>query len=170
MTIRIAEKKDVPYIVHLLNLAYRGETSRQGWTTEADLIAGDVRTDEASVIKVMEQPGSVILKCCDENETIIGTVNLQQQGSCIYLGMFAVAPHLQGKGIGKQMLEAAEIHARNSGCITIYMHVISVRKELIDWYYRYGYRHTGERKPFAEDGLTGKHLQPLEFAVLEKAV
>lgn len=170
MIISIAERKDVPGIVQLLNQAYRGEASRKGWTTEADLIAGDVRTDEASVLKVMEQPGSIILKCCDEKETMVGTVNLQQQGSRIYLGMFAVAPYLQGKGIGKQLLEAAEIHARNNSCIAIYMHVISVRKELIDWYCRYGYRDTGERKPFAEDGLTGRHLQPLEFAVLEKAV
>jgi ribosomal protein S18 acetylase RimI-like enzyme len=162
--------QDIPNIVHLLNQAYRGEVSRQGWTTEAHLIAGDVRTDEASVMKVMEQPGSVILKCCDAAETIVGTVNLQQHGNRIYLGMFAVAPHLQGKGIGKLLLEAAEIHTRNSGCIAIYMHVISVRKELIDWYSRHGYQDTGKRKPFVEDGLTGRHLQPLEFAVLEKAV
>lgn len=170
MFISKANIKDALDIVQLLNQAYRGENSRQGWTTEADLIAGEVRTDEASVIKVMEQPGSVILKCFDENETMVGTVNLQQHGSRIYLGMFAVAPYLQGKGIGKKLLEAAEIHTRNSGCIAIYMYVIAVRKELIDWYSRHGYHDTGERKPFAEDGLTGRHLQPLEFAVLEKAV
>jgi ribosomal protein S18 acetylase RimI-like enzyme len=170
MIISIAERKDAPGIVQLLNQAYRGEASRKGWTTEADLIAGDVRTNETSVLKVMAQSGSVILKFCDEKGTIVGTVNLQQHGSRIYLGMFAVAPYLQGKGIGTQLLEAAEIHARNSGCVTIYMHVISVRKELIDWYRRHGYHDTGERKAFMEDGLTGKHLQPLEFAVLEKAV
>jgi hypothetical protein len=50
------------------------------------------------------------------------------------------------------------------------MQVISVREELIHWYVRHGYQDTGERKPFFEDGLTGKHLQPLEFMVLEKFV
>jgi ribosomal protein S18 acetylase RimI-like enzyme len=101
---------------------------------------------------------------------MVGTVNLQQQGSKMYLGMFAVSPQLQGKGIGKQLLDAAEFHTRKGGCVAIYMHVISLRQELIDWYKRHGYRDTGERKPFHEDGLTGRHLQPLEFAVLEKVV
>jgi hypothetical protein len=47
---------------------------------------------------------------------------------------------------------------------------MSVRSELIDWYKRRGYRDTGERKPFIEDSLTGKHLQPLEFMVMEKII
>ncbi|HEX4958873.1 MAG TPA: GNAT family N-acetyltransferase [Lacibacter sp.] len=170
MFITNATSEDVSFIVQLLNSAYRGATSRQGWTTEAHLIAGDVRTNEESVLQVMEQPDSVILKCCDDDGRMVGTVNLQQQASKIYLGMFAVAPALQGKGIGKQLLEAAENHARNTGCTAIYMHVISVRNELINWYRRHGYRDTGLRKPFVEDGLTGRHLQPLEFAVLEKEV
>ena len=41
-------------------------------------------------------------------------------------------------------------------------------RRMINWYLRHGYTDTGERKPFIEDGLTGKHLQPLEFMVLEK--
>ena len=50
------------------------------------------------------------------------------------------------------------------------MSVISLRTELINWYERYGYKDTGERKPFIEDSLTGKHLQPLEFMIMEKAL
>lgn len=170
MNIAHASLHDTEAIVELLNSAYRGEPSLQGWTTEAHLIAGDVRTDAATVQKVLQTNGSVILKCCADDGSIIGTVNLQQHAQKIYLGMFAVKPHLQGKGVGKLLLEAAEIHTRNAGCIAIYMHVVSVRQELIDWYKRHGYVDTGERKPFHEDGLTGQHLQPLEFAVLEKAV
>lgn len=52
-------------------------------------------------------------------------------------------------------------------CTAIYMLVIAVRTELINWYIRHGYRDTGERKPFVEDNVTGKHLQPLEFMTLE---
>jgi GNAT superfamily N-acetyltransferase len=170
MFISKATAADANELVHLLNSAYRGEPSTIGWTTEAHLIAGDIRTSEESVAQVMQQQGSVILKYCDEKGTIVGTVNLQQLGLKIYLGMFAVTPHLQGKGVGKQLLEAAENHARELGCTSIYMHVVSVRSELIQWYLRHGYRDTNERKPFHEDGLTGRHLQPLEFAVLEKAV
>lgn len=170
MQISQATYKDAEAIVHLLNSAYRGEPSTHGWTSETHLISGDVRTTEEIVTNIMEQHGSITLKCEDEKGTIVGTLNLQQHGNKMYLGMFAVSPLLQGKGIGKLLLEAAEIHTRNVGCFAIYMHVVSVRLELIEWYLRHGYRDTGERKPFHEDGLSGRHLQSLEFAVLEKAV
>ena len=154
----------------MLNSAYRGESSRKGWTTEADLIAGDRRTNEATVIEVMNQAGSVILKYSNKDGLIVGTVNLQKHADRLYLGMFSVSPTEQGRGIGKQLLKAAEEHAQKVQCNSIYMSVISVRKELIDWYKRNGYAETGERKPFVEDDLTGKHLQPLEFLTLEKFI
>jgi ribosomal protein S18 acetylase RimI-like enzyme len=84
--------------------------------------------------------------------------------------MLSVSPKLQGGGIGKQLLKAAEETALQFNCRAVYMTVISVRSELIDWYKRRGYRDTGERKPFIEDSLTGKHLQPLEFMVMEKII
>lgn len=165
-----AVKEDIPQIVDLLNSAYRGKRSQKGWTTEAHLIAGDVRTDEADVLNVFQQPGSVILKYTTDAGEIIGTVNLQQHKRGVYLGMFAVNPNLQGGGIGKQLLKAADEHAKKVGSATIYMSVISVRSELIDWYKRHGYAETGERKPFVQDNLTGTHLQPLEFLILEKQI
>lgn len=168
--ISIAGKTDIPALVNLLNRAYRGDDSKQGWTTEAHLIAGDVRTDESSVKNVIEEAGSVMLKYTDDEGTIIGCVNLQQHGQKIYLGMFAVSPQLQGGGVGKKMLQAAEEYARQKKCSAIYMTVISVRAELIDWYKRHGYADTGNKKSFEEDGVSGKHLQQLEFIVLEKPV
>jgi ribosomal protein S18 acetylase RimI-like enzyme len=165
--IRIATRADVPRIVELLNLAYRGESSRKGWTTEADLIAGNVRSDASNVLAVMDIPGSVFL-VYEGPAGLLGCVNLQKHGTRIYLGMFAVDPDAQGSGIGKQLLKGAEQHALAQDCRSIYMQVISVRQELINWYKRHGYADTGERKPFPEDGLTGKHMRELEFAVLEK--
>lgn len=166
--ITIAAWADIVAIKDLLNHAYRGEGSKQGWTTEADLIAGNVRTDESTLQRVMKQDGSVFLIYSDDEQKITGCVNLQQHGDKLYLGMFSVSPGLQGGGIGKQLLKAAEEYAAHVQCIAIYMTVISVRTELIDWYKRHGYIDMGERKPFIEDGLTGKHLQALEFMVLEK--
>jgi ribosomal protein S18 acetylase RimI-like enzyme len=167
--IRIADQRDIPRIVELLNMAYRGEASKKGWTTEADLIAGEVRADEASVRDTMRAPGSIFL-VFEQDEQLQGSVNLQKHGGRLYLGMFAVNPDLQGSGIGKQLLKGAGAHALDQGCYSIYMKVISVRTELIQWYQRHGYQDTGERTPFPEDGLTGKHLQPLEFATLEKKI
>ena len=168
--ITIAGIAEIPAITSLLNNAYRGENSKQGWTTEADLIAGDVRTDKKNIQEVMQQTGSVFLKFTDDEQQITGCVNLQQHGDRIYLGMFSVAPQLQGAGIGKQLLKAVEEYAFHLQCSSIYMTVISVRTELINWYKRHGYIDTGERKPFTEDILTGKHLQPMEFMVLEKSL
>ncbi len=170
MNISKATAADAAELVDLLNSAYRGDSSKQGWTTEAHLIAGNVRTNEQTVTDVINQPGSVVLKCTDEQNHIIGTVNLQKQGDKLYLGMFSVSPASQGGGIGKKLLVAAEDHAKEVDCSMIYMTVISIRKELIDWYKRHGYVDTGERKPFVEDEITGKHLQKLEFAVLEKTI
>jgi len=167
---RLADHADIPAISKLLNSAYRGESSRQGWTTEADLIAGEQRADEAMVKEVLDMPGSVILVYQDEQKEITGCVNLQQHGRRIYLGMFSVTPKLQGGGIGKILLHASEDYAKQVGCLSIYMSVISVRTELINWYIRHGYVDTSERKPFAEDGKTGRHLRELEFMILEKAL
>lgn len=165
--ISIAGDTDIPNIVRLLNMSYRGESSRKGWTTEADLIAGEVRTNEEELSRVMSEPGSVILKYMEDGK-LLACVNLKKHGDRIYLGMFSVEPDLQGGGIGKKMLQAAEEYAAHEGCVAIYMYVISVRTELIDWYKRKGYVETGERVPFNEDGLTGSHKQKLEFLVLEK--
>jgi ribosomal protein S18 acetylase RimI-like enzyme len=161
---------DITDINNLLNNAYRGETSKQGWTTEAFLIEGDARTDENNLKQIMQLPGSVFLKYTNEMQEIIGCVNLQQHEYKLYLGMFAVAPFLQGGGIGKQLLLASEEYAKQLQCKSIYMSVISLRKELINWYQRHGYSDTGERNFFEEDGLTGKHVQPLEFMILEKII
>lgn len=168
--IAIATVADVPVITRLLNSAYRGETSRQGWTTEAHLIAGETRTDDVNVQQIMQQEGSVFLKFTNMQQEIIGCVNLQKWGNKLYLGMFSVAPQLQGGGIGKQLLHAAEEYARFVECAIIYMSVIAARTELIQWYERRGYKDTGERKFFKEDDLTGKHLQPLDFMTMEKKI
>ncbi len=166
--IQIASPLDITAITVLLNRSYRGEHSRKGWTTEAFLIAGDTRTDEDNLLRIMLLPTSVFLKYTGEDGAICGCVNLQDLGEKLYLGMFSVDPELQGKGIGKKILFASEEYARQVRLNCIYMSVISVRAELISWYKRHGYIDTGMRKPFIEDGLTGKHLQPLEFMILEK--
>ena len=166
--ISIAIVEDIRAFVALLNSAYRGESSKQGWTNEVHLIEGNVRIDEVSMKLNWQQNESVFLKYTNKDKEIIGCVNLQQMDNAIYLGLFSVSPLVQNKGIGKQILVAAEEYAKQLKCSNINMTVISARTELIDWYKRNGYIDTGIKKPFLEDGIAGKHLQPLEFMVLEK--
>jgi len=168
--ISLAVIEDIPALTHLLNTAYRGESSKLGWTTEAYLISGNTRTVDSEVEKTLRRPGSTFLKYTNEKDDIVGCVNLQQHGDKIYFGMFSVSPILQGAGIGKKLLYASEEYAKQLGCDSIYMTVISVRSELIHWYQRHGYKDTGERRPFNEDSVSGKHLQQLEFMTLEKSI
>jgi ribosomal protein S18 acetylase RimI-like enzyme len=158
---------DAPELDKLVNSAYRGESSRQGWTTEADILDG-TRTDAAAIAELIQTPGTTILKYVEENE-ILACVELKKEESKLYLGMLTVKPNLQGKGIGKLLLKEAEAEAKRQNCHSIFMTVISVRQELIDWYVRHGYQLTGDRKPFAfNDPRFGQPKQPLEFIVLEK--
>ena len=169
MIIEIATLKDIPSIEKLLNSAYRGEGSKKGWTTEADLIKGEVRTDSEELKQILSQKDSVFLKCI-KNDELIGCVNLQKENQSIYLGMLSVNPDLQGSGTGKKLLLAAEEFAKQNKCNRIFMTVISVRTELIDWYKRNGYESTGETKPFPNDFKSGIPNQKLEFLVFEKNI
>ncbi|MFZ6001241.1 MAG: GNAT family N-acetyltransferase [Bacteroidota bacterium] len=165
--IRPATKDDAETLDQLVNSAYRGDSSRQGWTTEADLLDG-TRTDAVAIRDLIGKPGTTLLKYVDAGQ-LLGCVELRAENRKLYLGMLTVRPHLQGKGIGKELLKAAEAEARKQNCHTIFMTVISVRKELIDWYVRHGYRPTGETKPFAfTDPRFGQPKMKLEFIVLEK--
>ena len=166
--ISTAGETDIPALVALVNSAYRGETSRQGWTTEADLLDG-LRTDQKAMQELIRKPGSVILKYTDDANQLIGCVNLQQQEDKLYLGMLTVSPNLQGAGIGKILLLASEAYAVKNNFSTIVMSVISIRQELIAWYERHGYKRTGQMKPFPTgDPSFGIPRQPLEFIFLEK--
>lgn len=165
--IQVATAEDIPAIEKLVNSAYRGDSSRKGWTTEADLLGGQ-RTNAASLLKMMNEPGAVIVKYTGESGILEGCVYLKQKANTLYLGMLTVSPELQAKGIGRKMLAAAEQHARSLGCKSITMTVISVRSELIAWYERNGYGKTGATKPFPTDPKFGLPKQPLHFIVMEK--
>jgi ribosomal protein S18 acetylase RimI-like enzyme len=158
---------DATELNQLVNSAYRGDTSRQGWTTEADLLDG-TRTDAAAIKALIETPDVTVLKYVEDGE-LRACVELKKESSKLYLGMLTVKPNLQGKGIGKLLLKSAEEEALKLKCTSIFMTVISIRKELIDWYLRHGYQFTGERKPFAfSDPRFGQPKMKLEFVVLEK--
>jgi len=160
---------DIPALNILINSAYRGESSKKGWTTEADLLEGK-RTTEEELIQTIEDPKNTILKFT-ENDKIIGSVLLVEKEQQLYLGMLTVSPELQNSGIGKKMLDEAENHAKTLGLSSIIMTVISVREELIAWYKRHGYVDTGKREAFPESHI---HVtvseESLEFIFLEKKI
>ena len=167
--ITTASLQDVSFLNQLINSAYRGESSKKGWTTEANILEG-LRTTEEELTETILNPKNTILKFA-ENDQIIGCVLLVQKEQQLYLGMLTVSPELQNSGVGKKLLQHAEIHAKDLGLPKIVMTVISVRDELIAWYKRNGYDDTGEREPFpASDVHIPIAAEPQEFIVMKKRI
>jgi len=167
LTITPATKADVPALVALVNSAYRGDESRQGWTTEADLLEG-IRTDAESLEEMLRNPAVVILTCRNPAGELLGCVYLEKKANTLYLGMLSVRPGLQTQGIGKRLLQAGEDYARQHQCTSVTMTVISVRHELIAWYERRGYQLTGETEPFPDSPRFGLPKQTLVFVFMSK--
>ncbi|MCS3737313.1 GNAT family N-acetyltransferase [Mucilaginibacter dorajii] len=169
MPITKATLADVPELNVLINSAYRGEGSKKGWTTETDLIDG-IRIDEPMLVDYLNNDAITILKYVNNEGRIIGTVYLEVKGDRLYLGMFSVSPTLQNGGVGRALIEEAEVVAKQLGLRTISMTVIRSRKELISWYERRGYIFTGEIQPFHDHGRFGSPKTLIELIVMEKSV
>lgn len=169
MEILVASENDAEEIASLVNSGYRGDYSRQGWTSEVDLLGG-TRIDAHELRLVMQRDSTMVLKGVESGK-IIACVELAIHFNKLYLGMLTVDPTLQAKGIGKQMLAEADKIAKEKGCKSVYMTVISERAELIAWYERHGFVPTGEERPFNNTNpVFGLPKKPLKFVVLEKSL
>ncbi|WP_159765829.1 GNAT family N-acetyltransferase [Streptomyces sp. HM190] len=147
LTFRDATDADVDVLVALIESAYRGDSSRAGWTTEADILDGQ-RTDPQGVLEAIKSPGSRLLTV-ERDGTVVACCQLEHRGDHVYFGMFAVSPALQGAGLGKTIIaEAERIAVETWAAREMHMTVISVRDDLIAWYERRGYRRTGRMTPF----------------------
>jgi len=168
---RTATADDVPAVVALVESAYRGDASKQGWTTEADLLGGR-RTGVDEVADYLGRPRSVVL-LAERDAQLLGCAHVAVEDGAGYFGMFSVSPQLQGAGIGKQLLAQAErLVGQDWGLPTMRMTVIDVRDELIAFYERRGYRRTGQIKPFpyGDERFGLPKRDDLRFEVLEKAL
>lgn len=167
-TISVANSADVQELVALVNSAYRGDSSRMGWTTEADLLDG-IRISENALKIHLNNTHTAILKLINTTQEIKGCVLLNKQSTTLYLGMLTVAPTLQNEGLGKKILAAAEKYAIEHECNTIEITVISDRSELIAWYERRGFVLTGQQKPFPNNNPEfGIPKKTLHFIVMHK--
>jgi GNAT superfamily N-acetyltransferase len=144
----LARAADVPALVELVNGAYRGDSSRRGWTTETDLVGGQ-RIDAAALAEILAAPDQALLVLRAQSGLFACAHVSKRAAGVAGLGLLTVRPALQGSGFGRQMLAAAERYAREHfEARQMEMTVIADREELIAWYERRGYRLSGETRPF----------------------
>jgi len=176
---RLATGEDTDAMIQLINSAYRGESSRLGWTTEADLLGGQ-RTDAREITALLADPAGCFLLADDEipatdatgntANALLGCLHLKHDQAAVWIGMFAIRPGQQGNGLGSRLLREAEARS-----LAIWrprcwrMAVISNRDELLAYYARRGYHDTGERLPFPDEIRFGlPRVDHLCFSVIEK--
>ena len=169
LTFRPATLTDIPALIALVTSAYRGDTSKQGWTTEADLLDGQ-RIDAEALRHDIERTDSRILLAL-ENGEVLACAHVAIEDATGYFGMFAVSPDQQGSGVGKRMMAEAERLVREDwGLPGMRMTVIDIRDELIAFYERRGYARTGRKKPFpyGDERFGIPKRDDLRFEILEK--
>ncbi|HEY5956342.1 MAG TPA: GNAT family N-acetyltransferase [Polyangiaceae bacterium] len=171
ITFRYATETDTAQVIALVESAYRGDASRRGWTTEADLLDGQ-RTDAEEVASILADAHARLMLAI-KHQQIVGCVVVKSEPNGAYIGMLAVSPTRQAAGTGRLLLTEAEARARlEFGATHVRMTVIEQRQELIGWYERRGYRMTEKTEPFPYGnprfGLPKR--DDLRFVVMEKAV
>ncbi|PPJ44213.1 MULTISPECIES: GNAT family N-acetyltransferase [unclassified Pseudoxanthomonas] len=169
LTFRSAVPADIPALVALVTSAYRGDVSKQGWTTEADMLDGQ-RIDPDVLARDIERDRSRIL-LAERDGVLLACAHVAEDEGAGYFGMFSVRPDLQGGGVGKAMLAEAERVARDEWRLpAMRMTVIDIRDELIAFYERRGYMRTGIKKPFpyGDERYGIPKRDDLRFEILEK--
>ncbi|MGP9538613.1 GNAT family N-acetyltransferase [Brachybacterium sp. AOP43-C2-M15] len=148
--LRPARASEVPALVDLVQLAYRGEG---GWTTEAHLVdghrtdadeVGAMLADPAVTLLVAEADGEVLGCCYTRREPAEGAGPVRAE-----LGLFAVHPSAQSRGLGGRLLEAQAELLGEDGVGLLMIQVLQSRPELHAWYERHGFTRTGRSVPFA---------------------
>ena len=169
-----AELIDASAIAELINSAYRGDCSRVGWTTEADLLDG-LRTTTKEVASIIKRDDAFMLIGV-LNDQLIATICCELQSAhgrnIAHLGMIAVKPKLQNQGHGATLIQAAEaIALREWRVAGFHMTVISIRSELIAFYERQGFKRTGEFKDFpVNSALWQPKVEGLNLEYLAKVI
>jgi ribosomal protein S18 acetylase RimI-like enzyme len=168
-TIRLAKPDEASAIAALIERAYRGDESKTGWTSEADLLTGP-RTTVDEIAALLRDPHARFVVATDGAKDLAACALIRNEHGSGYFGMFAVRPNIQGSGLGKQMLEAAERQIKDLWRLNaVYMTVINLREDLIAYYERRGYQRTGEEKPFPFDAPNiGPRRKDFHLVVLRK--
>ena len=128
--LRPAATADMPRLITLINSAFAVETFFEGPRIDSERLAALMARGR-------------ILVAVDRRGRMLASVYMERRGARGYLGMLAVDPARQGKGLGRHMVEAAENRFRRQRCEAADITVLSLRPELPPIYRKLGYVETG---------------------------
>jgi ribosomal protein S18 acetylase RimI-like enzyme len=151
--IRRATIADAAAIARVTNLAYG--------RVESFFIRGD-RTSETEVETYYLAHGGFLL--AERDGALLGSVYVEDRGDHGYIGLLSVDPMLQGGGLGRALMAAAEASLAAAGRPRVELLVVNLRTELPPWYRKQGYRLVGER-PFPPGA---PNTQPCHYLVMSK--
>jgi len=150
--IRIATADDAPALLALINGAFSVEK----------FFVDRERTTREELDSYFGRGTFFLL---DGNDgSLAASQYFEWRGDRAYVGMLAVHPDLQGRGIGRQMMAAAEEHARELGCRGVDIRVVNLREELPPFYRSLGYVETGRSEPVDAPGAS----KPYHFILMSK--
>ena len=153
--VRVAASADVDAVVRIVNAAFEVEAFfKRGARTDADDVLARMAKGEFLLVDGPDGvPAATVYMSSDDDKG--------------YLGMLAVDPGRQGRGLGRLLTDAVEARCRAAGCRLVEIHVVNLRQELPAFYERLGYVATGERLPFPDE----EHATaPCDMIVMVKAL
>jgi GNAT superfamily N-acetyltransferase len=151
--VRAAEATDAEALVRLINLAFRAERP---------FVEGD-RLDLVEVRSRLTHGNFLLI---GERDRLLGCVHVEVERGRGHIGLLSVDAAHQQKGLGKQLMVAAEDHLRGAGCKVATLRFINHRTELLRFYARLGYTESGT----AAFPHTSRMKMPFHFVEMTKAL
>jgi ribosomal protein S18 acetylase RimI-like enzyme len=152
MNIRMATDADFDALLRLTNTAFEVER----------FFKIEDRLDASSLRSYFNKGNFLLL---EDDSRLIASVYVERNRDHAYLGLLAVDPSQQKRGLGRRMTAAAEEFAREMGARFMDLTVVNVRTELPPIYEKLGYRITGTA-PFPADQMPVN--QPCHFICMTK--
>jgi ribosomal protein S18 acetylase RimI-like enzyme len=154
ITTREATLADVPALVTLINAAFSVE--RAFMDVERTSIDDLSQRLERGTFLIAEEPLSRAMVAC---------VYVELRGDRAYVGMLAVDPGRQGRGLGGQLMHATETYCRARHISAIDLYILNLRTELPPFYHRLGYVENGT-EPFESPHIR----KPAHFILMSKGI
>lgn len=129
--VRFGERADTDALVALINIAF---------VPEQIAIEGD--RINAEKIQIFFAKGKFVV--LEDGQQIVGCVYADVRAANRgYIGLLAVRPELQGRGLGRLLMSRAEEYLAGVGCEFADLRTISARTDLVPMYRHLGYVETG---------------------------